>query len=409
MSGEDFGLVSGRITGYKEEMAALLEKMVGIAAISPLSGGGGESKRADMLEEILESWGVAVRRHDYTDDTGTTRSNLVSRIGNEERTLWIIAHIDTVSEGNAALWKSDPFKARVEGDRIYGRGTLDNGQGVISGIFALRALKDTEVKLRFGMGVALVADEELGSKYGIRKLIEEHVFGKDDLILVPDWGSKDGNKIEIAEKGMLWLKITVLGAQAHASTPEKGINAYRQAIIFLNRIDTMLHDKYNASNAIFDPPVSTFEVTKHEKNVDSVNIIPSMEISYLDCRILPQYDLGMVIKDIEDVARDQEFGEFKIKIEEFNREDAVPQTREGSEIVQLLKSALKELRGLSPEVVGIGGGTCAAFFRKKGMQTAVWSTGDDVAHEPNEYANLSNIVEDAKVFAYMAMWKDAPR
>ena len=69
---------------------------------------------------------------------------------------------------------------------------------------------------------------------------------------------------------------------------------------------------------------------------------------------------------------------------------------------------MKRLRGLDAEVVGIGGGTCAAFFRKKGIQTAVWSTGESVAHEPNEYVELPNIEDDSKVFAYIAAAKDAP-
>jgi succinyl-diaminopimelate desuccinylase len=408
MLDENFRILDERITGYREDMIALISKMIEIKAISPISGGMGESERASMLEDTLKQWGFRPERYDYSDETGSRRSNLVVKIGSEERTLWIVAHIDTVSEGNLSLWKSDPFKAKIEGDRIYGRGTQDNGQGVISGMFALKALKDTGTKLRFNMGLALVADEELGSRYGIQKLIEEGIFRKDDLVLVPDWGSAKGDKIEIAEKGMLWLKISVLGKQTHASTPEKGVNAYMQSIRFLNRVDKMLHEKYNASNAIFDPPVSTFEMTKHEKNIDSINIIPSLEVSYLDCRILPEYDISLVIRDIREVAAMGEFSDVEIKIEEFNREDATPQTEEGSEVVQILKYALKRLRGLDSEVVGIGGGTCAAFFRKKGIQTAVWSTGESVAHEPNEYVELSNIEDDSKVFAYIAAAKDVP-
>ena len=67
-----------------------------------------------------------------------------------------------------------------------------------------------------------------------------------------------------------------------------------------------------------------------------------------------------------------------------------------------LKAALKQLRGVDAKPVGIGGGTVGAHFRRKGMDTAVWSTLDDMAHQPNEYCKIGNIVDDAKVFAYVA-------
>ena len=60
-------------------------------------------------------------------------------------------------------------------------------------------------------------------------------------------------------------------------------------------------------------------------------------------------------------------------------------------------------RGLDATVGGIGGGTCAAFFRKQGIPAVVWSTIDEVAHQPDEYARIKNMVEDAKVFALLAL------
>ncbi len=58
---------------------------------------------------------------------------------------------------------------------------------------------------------------------------------------------------------------------------------------------------------------------------------------------------------------------------------------------------------IQPKVGGIGGGTCAAFFRREGMPAVVWSTIDETAHQPNEYANVANLVNDAKVFASLAI------
>ncbi|UCD92845.1 MAG: hypothetical protein JSV43_02695 [Methanobacteriota archaeon] len=50
-------------------------------------------------------------------------------------------------------------------------------------------------------------------------------------------------------------------------------------------------------------------------------------------------------------------------------------------------------------MVGIGGGTCAAYFRQKGLDACVWFTGDQTAHAANEYCKIDNLIDDAKVFA----------
>jgi succinyl-diaminopimelate desuccinylase len=70
--------------------------------------------------------------------------------------------------------------------------------------------------------------------------------------------------------------------------------------------------------------------------------------------------------------------------------------------VTLLKAALKQARGFDAHVGGIGGGSCAAYFRKQGIPAALWSTVDEVAHQPNEYCKVENIVADAKIFALLA-------
>ncbi|EQD47839.1 Peptidase M20, partial [mine drainage metagenome] len=63
----------------------------------------------------------------------------------------------------------------------------------------------------------------------------------------------------------------------------------------------------------------------------------------------------------------------------------------------------RRIINVEPKLVGIGGGTCAAFFRKKGMNAVVWSKKPDIAHQPNEYAMLSDILLDAKVFVDMCI------
>jgi succinyl-diaminopimelate desuccinylase len=84
-------------------------------------------------------------------------------------------------------------------------------------------------------------------------------------------------------------------------------------------------------------------------------------------------------------------------------ERAAPRTDPESRVVQLLMEQVRQVLNVEPRVYGIGGGTCAAYFRKKGFDAAVWSKFDESAHSANEYAIIQNIVEETKVFAMMIL------
>ena len=390
------------VKSHEDEAVGTLSKMISIKAVSPYAGGPGEKERADFLQELLDLWGLKPQRFDYADGSGIVRSNVVAKFGSEKRTLWIVAHIDTVSEGDLSLWKTDPYTAHVENGRVYGRGSCDDGQEVVAGMYALRVVKESGLKLKYNIGIALVADEEVGSKFGIIKLLEEGIFAENDLFVVPDSGSKDGSEIEIAEKGILWLKITVRGKQVHASTPQLGINAFRESAKLVTVIDESLHSKYSARDEKFDPEISTFEMTKHEKNVDSINIVPGKETFYMDCRILPGYRVEDVLSEVKNVAAAAAAKGIAIDVEPISVVEP-SETRKDAEIVKELSAAIRDIANVEPRLIGIGGGTCAAYLRQKGMDAAVWTTEDPVAHQPNEYAVISNMMKDALTFAYMCV------
>ncbi len=398
--GKEFSRIIKKIDGYKPEMINTMSKMIAIKSVSPLSGGTGEKKRAEFLKKVLEGWGLHTKIYSYKDSTKTDRSNVIGVFGDKKRTLWIMPHIDTVSEGDIKLWKTNPYQAKVIGGKVYGRGTSDNGQDVISAMFALKALKEARANIKYNYGIALVADEELGSEYGVKKLIKESIFKQNDMYLVPDSGNSKGDEIEIAEKGALWLKITVHGKQVHASIPHMGKNAFRYSVKFLEKVDAYLHKKYTKRNKLFKiAPGSTFEMTKHEKNVDSVNIIPGTEVFYIDCRVLPEYSLDSVLSDVQRIAKGKDFKGVKISIDVFNRADSAKPTSPKSEISKLLKKSILSVNGTKAKFVGIGGGTVAAFFRYKGWPAVVWAKIEEVAHSPNEYAHIDDMLTDAKVFA----------
>ena len=159
-----------------------------------------------------------------------TRPNLVACLpGQRPEKVWVLSHPDVVPVGDVSLWHSDPFTLRVDGDRLYGRGTEDDHHGIVTSLMAVKAFLDLGLTPERTVALALVADEETGNHRGLDYLLREHpgLFSPEDLIIVPDAGSDDGTLIEVAEKSILWLKVTLLGQQAHASRPQVAKNTLR--------------------------------------------------------------------------------------------------------------------------------------------------------------------------------------
>jgi succinyl-diaminopimelate desuccinylase len=252
------------------------------------------------------------------------------------------------------------------------------------------------------VGIALVADEETGSEKGIDYVLKKSSpFRREDLIIVPDAGNKDGTMIEVAEKSLLWLKFKTLGVQAHGSTPEKGVNSFRAASFLITELNN-LYTAFSEKDSLFDPPISTFEPTKKEPNVPNINTIPGEDIFYMDCRILPKYNLDDVKKKMRDMAAKIEKSfRVLIKMEPVQEAPAAPPTLPDAPVVQALQKAVKAVYQKEGKPTGIGGGTVAALFRRSGFDAACWSTVEETAHQPNEYCVIDNMVGDAKVFAHI--------
>jgi succinyl-diaminopimelate desuccinylase len=395
--------VASMIDRDAQGMQEFFVKMLRIRAVNPRMGGEGEGERAAFLEGFLKGEGFDVTRVDVKDgeSPGGVRPNLSAKLeGRGKRTLWFISHMDTVPEGSRDLWKTDPFEPAVKDGKVFARGAEDNGQSLVASLFALKALKELGGALPFNVGVWFVADEEFASNYGIKALLERRLFRGSDLVVVPDAGTPRGSEIEIAEKGLLWMKVTTRGKQVHASLPKKGLNAHRVGMELALEVDRLLNGKYRKRNPLFDYPVSSFEPTKAEANVGNVNTIPGIDVFYFDCRVLPEYDLDGVVRDVKAVVRrfEDKHGA-RIEFEEVEKEPAGPATDPGSEVAVLLARAVSKVARVRPKFTGIGGQTVGNLFRQEGIPTAVWSTIDDVPHEPNEYSRIANLINDSKVFA----------
>jgi len=400
--------LSDVLDSMEEDMTRLLCDLVSIPAVSPESGGKGEAEKAAFLSQYIRKIGLgSPERFDASDPDaeGGLRPNIVVRIpGTSKERLWIVAHMDVVPEGDRSLWDTDPFVPVVKDGKVYGRGANDNGQEIVASLFAAYALKKSGLKPAREVCLCYVADEELGSKHGIQYLLNNDLFLPEDMVVVPDGGTERGDFIEIAEKSILWFEVKVLGKQVHASKPNEGLNACRIANELSVDLDRALHSTFPDEDDIFIPPFSTFEPTKREPNVANINTVPGKEVFAFDCRILPGVALDDVLEVIDEICRRKanESGAL-IEYEILQRNDAAPPTNADAPVVRLLEKTIKEVLGVDPVVGGIGGGTCAAFFRALEIPAAVWAQEADTAHIPNEYAVIEHMVNEAKVFAHLML------
>lgn len=402
-----FERISRKIDSLRDEMVNLQIKLCAVPAIAPSSGGEGEVKKAEILLDFLKTNRinqVRVIKAPDLDAPDGYRPNILALIEgkNPSKTIWIMTHIDIVPPGEIAQWEGDPYRAWVKEGKIFGRGVEDNQQDMVASLFAAKAFLDDNIKPTHNIGIALVADEETGSRKGIGYVLgNTKAFQKKDLIIVPDAGNKTGTLIEVAEKGILWLKFKTVGKQAHASTPQKGTNSYKAACYLVVELDK-LYKTFKKRNHLFEPPISTFEPTKKEPNVPNINTIPGEDVFYLDCRLLPESSIEEVEKQMKEIIKKIE-AQFKVKIilEEEQRAPAAPPTSAKAPVVLALRQAIKDVYHEEAKPKGIGGGTVAALFRRMGFQAACWSRIDETAHQPNEYCLIENMTGDAKVFAHL--------
>lgn len=398
------------IDRYRQKAIDLQSRLTAFAAVGPSSGGPGEWEKARFLKGYLEVMGMdGYAEYNAADPQAPegTRPNMLAWINGEGsgRRVWVMAHMDVVPAGDLGLWKTDPFLVVVEGDRLYGRGVEDNQHGLIAGLLAMKAFRETGLKPAGDFGLVLVSDEETGNELGIGHLLEqEGLFSTEDIIIVPDAGNPEGDMIEVAEKSILWVRFKTIGKQCHGSTPHAGKNAFVAASHLVVRLRE-LYSIFDHEDPVFDVPTNTFEATKKEANVPNVNTIPGEDQFYMDCRILPDQPLDEILECMRSIANkvEQEFG-VKIEVEPIQRHEAAPATATDAPVVQALVKALDAVSHTRGKPMGIGGGTVAAWFRQAGYPAAVWGTIDETCHQPNEYTELPNLLNDAKVLAHVALY-----
>jgi acetylornithine deacetylase len=206
---------------------ALARLLVSIPSVNPVlaDGGAGEREIAKVAGDLLREWGLTTE----IVEAAPGRPNVVATLEGAGPTLLLNGHLDTVGVSGMTV---DPFGARLDGDRLIGRGACDMKAGVAALMAAACRLARGGPRPR--LVVALTSDEEHAS-LGMASLVGSARAGTlADLAVVCEPTSL---KVMPAHKGFVWIRATFRGRAAHGSRPQVGVDAIRHAGLYLAALD----------------------------------------------------------------------------------------------------------------------------------------------------------------------------
>src|SRR4051812_33893618 len=208
-----------------DEITSLLQQYVAIDTSNPP---GDTRKAADFLAAILEREAIPVTRYESAPGKAILYARLKATVSPPAgKAILLLHHMDVVP-ADRAQWKTDPFTPTIQGDELWGRGSMDmKGQGIAQLVAFLRLKRENVARTR---DVILLAepDEEVGGALGARWMIANHYAELDPEYVIDEGGFGSTNLfaanktvygISVAEKKIVWLKLRAEGVAGHGSQP----------------------------------------------------------------------------------------------------------------------------------------------------------------------------------------------
>lgn len=366
-----------------------------------------------------------------------------AEIGEGEKLLGVLGHLDVVPPGDLEKWENPPFEPVIKDNKYYGRGSQDDKGPTLAAIYALKTLLDCGFKLNYRVRFIFGTDEEnlwrdmpkyiekeeipsIGftpdSKfpliYSEKGLLQCKLIAKNESGMLFKGGDafnsvpsnmiidKDEKLIEILkelnyEYKELDNKIEIIGKGVHAQVAETGINAINRYMHALTKLGVETKSgKFISENLIgFDFAEPIFGEVKDEHsgelkfNVGKIEFTEENEILGIDMRIPVTYSK----EDIEKVLIEKvkEYG-FEYTQHDYLKSIYMPLD---SELITTLMGAYQEVTGdMESEPVASGGATYARAISNCVAFGCVLPGRPKTEHQPNEYISLEDIKIAIKIY-----------
>ncbi len=307
---------------------------------------------------------------------------------NGKKPIILSGHTDVVPVSKG--WSSDPFKATIKGDKLYGRGSCDM-KGFIACTLAFAPVFKKN-NLDRDIHFCYTFDEEtacIGAPLLIKELKKRNI--KDGICII---GEPTNMKIIDGHKGMNEYTVYFGGLAGHSSKPHNGVNAIEYASRYINKLLELRQQliKRTPKNSIFDPPHSTLSIGGISGGIAHNVIADKCKIEW-ETRPVNKSDGEFVTKEIEKFVNNELLPDMKkIFPDSYIKKEIIGEVigfekLDESEACEFVSNITGDN---SREVVSFG--TEAGLFQEVGISTVVCGPGSiEQAHKIDEFIELNEI------------------
>jgi len=402
----------------RDDLIELTRALIRFPTVNPP----GEAYRAcaEFIGDRLRARGFTV---DYVHAAGTPgdterypRINVIARRASAAPgpCVHFNSHIDVVQSG--AGWTLDPFAAVVKDGRVYGRGACDMKGGLAASIIAVEALIESAAALPGTLEISGTTDEESGGYGGVHYLAERGWFSppRVDHVIIPEPLNVD--RVCIGHRGVWWAEIETHGRMAHGSMPFLGDCAVRHMHAVVDRFERDLYPKLAARRT--DMPVVPSGARHSTLNINSIHggqaettgypapVVPDSCRMVIDRRLLIEESIdaakGEVRELLEQLVKDR--AGFRYSIRDIFEVLPTMADRDGP-VARSTAAAIRRVIGRDPEFICSPGTYDQKHIDRVGKLRDCIAYGPgilDLAHQPDEYVVIEDMVNSAKVMALAA-------
>jgi len=409
----------GRIDEKRDELIQLTCDLVKIPTINP--PGEYYTDCAQFLGDRLTKRRFQVEYYRAEGTPGDSdkypRMNVVARHENSRpgACVHFNSHIDVVAVGLG--WQHDPFAAEVIGNRIYGRGTCDMKGGLAASVIAMESLLEEYPDLPGSIEISGTADEETGGFGGVAYLAEKGIMAvpRIDHVIIPEPLNKD--RVCLGHRGVWWAEIETFGHIAHGSMPFLGDCAIRHMGAVMDQFEQVLfpHLKTKTTNMPVVPDgarESTININSvHGGLDDSFDGLPSPLVPdscrmILDRRFLIEEDIDEVKNEVRQILEDLATNRPSFRYELRDLFEVMPtMADQDAPVVREVSAAIQEILGKPAELVVSPGTYDQKHINRIGKLSSCIAYGPgilELAHQPDEYVDINDMLDSAKVMAISA-------
>lgn len=363
-------ILNHNIDKYKQGLLQSIIEVVNIPSVK------GEAKEDAPFGENPKK--ALLKTLDIAKDLGFKTKNIDNYIGyaeygEGEDYIGVLGHLDVVDVGEG--WKSPPFNAEIRNEKIYGRGVLDNKGPIMSALFALYAIKQSNLNINKKIRIIFGTDEESGFSdipYYL-KYEKPPIMG-----FTPDCKYP----VVYGERGRANILFTIKYSDENYEEKTK------EFFNFIN--EYILSSKGNGERLgidYSDEEFGTMEMKNFKAGIKGSHLTFHMSLSYP-----ATVNIDRILEKIKLKLTDN------IKIKLLLNYNPVKFEKE-SFLVKSLQKAYEDITGLDGTPVTTTGGTYAKVMPNIVPFGPSFPGQKGIAHNPNEYMDIEDIVLNAKIFA----------